>query len=271
MNVRDAAWGVLTVLATNCVSAMRTISVERGYDPREFTLMPFGGMGPTIACLIARELGIRRILVPRDPGTFSAWGMLVTDVHQENSLTRLTSLEDATPEAIDSIFAALEKEAVEELVIERFPRETIKTLRYAGMRYRGQSYEVHDPAQDRSAAAPTSTLSRALPRRAQAPLRPHGGERSRRDRQLQGCRRRTHRQADAPAAPVTERRAPCADGAAQAWFGPDGECYAPVWRRNQLAPGMTLKVPAIVEEKTSTIVIYPGQSARIDGVSQHRD
>ena len=123
MNVRDAAWGVLTVLTTNCVSAMRTISVERGYDPREFTLIPFGGMGPTIACRIARELGIRRILVPRDPGTFSAWGMLVTDVHQEKSLTRLTSLEDATPKDVDSIFARLEKEAVEELVIERFPRE----------------------------------------------------------------------------------------------------------------------------------------------------
>ena len=63
--------------------AMRTITVERGYDPREFTLVPFGGMGPTIAGLIAAELGIGRILVPRDPGAFSAHGMLVTDVHQD--------------------------------------------------------------------------------------------------------------------------------------------------------------------------------------------
>ena len=97
MDVREAAWGVLTVLATNCMSAMRTITVERGYDPREFTLVAFGGMGPTIAWRIAAELGIGRILVPRDPGAFSAWGMLVTDVHQEHSLTRITPLDQATP------------------------------------------------------------------------------------------------------------------------------------------------------------------------------
>ncbi len=72
---------------------MRTITVERGYDPREFTLVPFGGMGPTIAGMIAAELGIGRILIPRDPGTFSAHGMLVTDVQQERSVTRITPVD----------------------------------------------------------------------------------------------------------------------------------------------------------------------------------
>src|SRR5262249_53275542 len=65
----EAAWGILRVLATNVMVAMRTITVERGYDPREFTLVPFGGMGPTIGGLVATELGIGRILVPSDPGT----------------------------------------------------------------------------------------------------------------------------------------------------------------------------------------------------------
>ena len=82
LSLIEAAWGVLTVLATNVTMAMRTITVERGYDPREFTLVAFGGMGPTIAGRFIAELGIGRILVPRDPGTFSAFGMLVTDVHQ---------------------------------------------------------------------------------------------------------------------------------------------------------------------------------------------
>ena len=101
----EAAWGILRVLATNVMVAMRTITVERGYDPREFTLVPFGGMGPTIAGLIAAELGIGRILIPRDPGTFSAHGMLVTDVHQERSLTRITPVDEATPAELDAIFA----------------------------------------------------------------------------------------------------------------------------------------------------------------------
>src|ERR1700704_3981788 len=138
----DAAWGILRVLATNVTVAMRTITVERGYDPREFTLVPFGGMGPTIAGLIAAELGIGRILIPRDPGTFSAHGMLVTDVHQERSLTRITSLDGVTHTELDAIFAEMEAQALDELMREQFPRERLQTRQHAGMRYRGQSYEV---------------------------------------------------------------------------------------------------------------------------------
>src|SRR5712675_1666824 len=140
-----AAWGILTVLATNVMVAMRTITVERGYDPREFTLLPFGGMGPAIAGIIAAELGIGRILIPRDPGTFSAHGMLVTDVHQARSLTRITPVEGATTAELDAIFADLESAAMDELMQERFPRERLQSRRHAGMRYRGQSYEVSVP------------------------------------------------------------------------------------------------------------------------------
>src|SRR2546430_11537699 len=113
MSATEAAWGILRVLATNVMVAMRTITVERGYDPREFTLVPFGGMGPTIAGLIAAELGIGKILIPRDPGTFSAHGMLVTDVHQERSLTRITPLDATTPAEVDAIFAEMETTALE--------------------------------------------------------------------------------------------------------------------------------------------------------------
>ena len=141
----EAAWGILRVLATNVMVAMRTITVERGYDPREFTLVPFGGMGPTIAGLIAAELGIGRILIPRDPGTFSAYGMLVTDVHQERGLTRITPVDGTTAGELDAIFAEMEKAALADLMREQFPRERLQTRRHAGMRYRGQSYEVAVP------------------------------------------------------------------------------------------------------------------------------
>ena len=108
----EAAWGILTVLATNVTMAMRTITIERGYDPREFTLVPFGGMGPTIAGRIIAELGIGRILIPRDPGTFSAFGMLVTDVHQTRSFTRITRLDAAKPAELERIFAGMEEAAL---------------------------------------------------------------------------------------------------------------------------------------------------------------
>ena len=136
-----AAWGILTVLATNVMVAMRTITVERGFDPREFTLVPFGGMGPTIAGRIAPELGIARILIPRDPGAFSAYGMLVTDVRQERSNTHITRLEDVSPQELDARFRVLEESALGDLMREQFARERLTTVRHAGMRYRGQSYD----------------------------------------------------------------------------------------------------------------------------------
>src|SRR5262249_39551229 len=142
MSETQAAWGILRVLATNVMVAMRTITIERGYDPREFTLLPFGGMGPAIAGLIAAELGIARILIPRDPGAFSAHGMLVADVRQEKSVTRVTAMDDADPARLESTFAELEEAAVHDLWQEHFARERVVTRRQAGMRYRGQSYEV---------------------------------------------------------------------------------------------------------------------------------
>ena len=141
----EAAWGILTVLATNVMVAMRTITVERGYDPREFTLVAFGGMGPTIAGRIATELGIGHILVPRDPGAFSAYGMLVTDVHQVRNFTRITPLDQVSAEDLDVVFRTMEEAALADLMKEKFARDQLRTLRSAGMRYRGQSYEVSVP------------------------------------------------------------------------------------------------------------------------------
>ena len=263
-SMRDAAWGVVTVLATNCVSAMRTITVERGYDPREFTLIPFGGMGPTIAGRIARELGVRRILVPRDPGTFSAWGMLVTDVHQEKSLTRLTSIEDATPQSIESLFASLEKEAIEELVIERFERQSINTLRYAGMRYRGQSYEVTIPAKSFSDRADLDALAEASH---DAHKRRYGHMAENEVVEIVNFKVVAVGPIAKPVlrpASVGDSKLPQPLEMRRAWFGSAGECETPVWRRSNLGPGAQIVGPAIIEEKTSTIVIYPGQSATVD-------
>src|SRR5262249_59671958 len=132
MTAIEAAWGILRVLVTNVMVAMRTITVERGYDPREFTLVPFGGMGPTIAGLIAAELGIGRILIPPDPGTFSAYGMLVTDVQQERSRTRITPIEATTAGGLDVIFAELEAAATADLAQEGFGPRARQSARTPG-------------------------------------------------------------------------------------------------------------------------------------------
>jgi N-methylhydantoinase A len=260
----EAAWGVLTVLVANCVSAMRTITVERGYDPREFTLVPFGGMGPTIAGTIAAELGIGRILVPRDPGTFSAWGMLVTDVHQEKTRTKLVSLETVTPREIEAIFTEMEVEVRRDLARENFPPERLHTLRTAGMRYRGQSYEVGVTL---GHVASAGDLAQLAQRFHEAHRRRYGHMAENETIEIVNFKVTGVGEIDKPvltpvatsggarAAPIEKRRV---------HFGARGALEAEVYRRVDLNAGDRISGPAILEEPTSTVVLYPGQIAEVD-------
>ena len=265
MSEIEAAWGVLTVLANNCVTAMRTITVERGYDPREFVLVPFGGMGPTIAGKIAGELGVGRMLVPRDPGTFSAWGMLVTDVHQEMSQTRLMPLDRAEPGEIEALFAAMEEQILGDLERERFPRERLHTLRSAGMRYRGQSYEVVVPL---GHIADRADLEQLAARFHEAHYRRYGHMAEGETVDIVNFKvtgvgeiakpvlTPLPREVGAKAEPIGHRTA---------YFGTEhGMLEAAVYQRSTLVPGTTVTGPAIFEERTSTIVLYPGQTATVD-------
>jgi N-methylhydantoinase A len=267
MSEIEAAWGILRVLATNVMVAMRTITVERGYDPREFTLVPFGGMGPTIAGMVATELGIGRILIPRDPGTFSAYGMLVTDVQQERSLTRITPIDEATAAELDAVFAELERAALNDLIRENFPRERLLTRRHAGMRYRGQSYDV-------AVAVPRlhgpQDLADLVRRFHDAHQRRYGHMAQAEAVEIVNFQVTAVGLIPKPAlktftAPDPAGRPQEAPRAIrQAYFNATDASDVPVIRRNALTPGARIQGPAVIEEKTSTIVLYPGQGATVD-------
>jgi N-methylhydantoinase A len=267
MSEIEAAWGILRVLATNVMVAMRTITVERGYDPREFTLVPFGGMGPTIAGIIAAELGIGRIVIPRDPGTFSAYGMLVTDVQQQRSLTRITPLEEASAAELDAIFAELEGAALNDLVRENFPRERLLTRRHAGMRYRGQSYDVAVPVPRLHGPQDLAHLAKRFH---EAHQRRYGHM-----AEIEGVEivnfqvtaiglipKPAPKRFVAPAPADRPKEAPRA--IRQAYFNATDARDVPVLRRSVLTPGARIEGPAVIEEKTSTVVLYPGQRATVD-------
>jgi N-methylhydantoinase A len=263
MSVVEAAFGILTVLTTNIIVAMRTITVERGYDPREFTLLPFGGMGPTIAGRIAPDLGISRILIPRDPGTFSAYGMLVTDVHQTRSLTRITALEQVEARDLDAIFQEMETAALADLARENFPPERLKTLRAAGMRYRGQSYEVSVPVGQLRDAGDVDELRERFHR---AHHRRYGHMAQ--DEAVEIVNFEVTGVGMIPK-PQLQRFAESAEPprphhVRAITFDPAKADDVPVFRRDQLAPGAVIAGPAVIEERTSTIVVYPGQTARVD-------
>lgn len=145
MSVEEAAMGVIRLADANMMNSLKLVSVRRGYDPREFTVVAFGGGGSMHAASLARELHAKKVLVPTAPGHFSAWGMLMTDLRQDYIRTRIRRTDQCPPSLISEMFAEMESRAAEDLAAENVPPEQVVFQRFADMRYLGQEHTVKVP------------------------------------------------------------------------------------------------------------------------------
>ena len=156
MDTWKAALGVLEVANANMEKAIRVITVERGVDPRGFTLVAFGGAGPLHACELAERLDIPRVLVPRYPGVLSALGMLAADVMKDYAQTVMWPLPGAVEggfvRQIATGFRSLAVRGWQEMTAEGFDRQTTQVLTALDMRYVGQSHELVVPFDELSTA-----------------------------------------------------------------------------------------------------------------------
>jgi N-methylhydantoinase A len=141
----DLAEGVLDVANTTMERAIKVISVERGFDPREFTLFSFGGAGGLHAAYLARNLNIPEVFIPCNPGILSAAGMLMSDVIKDYSQTVMLGGEEIIAEALKAHFHPLESRGRDDLLEEGVSADRIILERYLDMRYQGQSYEIMVP------------------------------------------------------------------------------------------------------------------------------
>ncbi|HXJ79540.1 MAG TPA: hydantoinase/oxoprolinase family protein [Candidatus Methylomirabilis sp.] len=138
----ELADGIVRIATARMVSAIKEISMAKGYDPRDFALLAYGGAGPMHAAFVAEELEIPRVVVPWAPGNFSAFGSLIGDLRRDYVQTRLLPTRGAAFADVVDTFAALEREATSALAAEGVAPERIWTLRTLGMRYVGQAWEV---------------------------------------------------------------------------------------------------------------------------------
>jgi N-methylhydantoinase A len=145
LTTEDTAWGVLRVANSNMERAIRTVSVERGHDPRRFSLVAFGGAGPLHACELAVALHIPRVLVPPRPGVLSALGMILADVVKDYSLTVMLPLERADPFVLERLYAPLCERALGDLRAQGMSEDAILLQAAVDMRYAGQSFEITVP------------------------------------------------------------------------------------------------------------------------------
>src|SRR5512145_222039 len=142
LTVDALAEGIVRIAVARMTSAIREISIQRGHDPRDFTLVAFGGAGPMHALALADEIGIPRVLVPRHPGNFSALGLLASDIKHDEVRTRVGSLRERWPR-LAALFAELEAGARRQLELEGFEAARQRMRRSLDLRYRSQAFELN--------------------------------------------------------------------------------------------------------------------------------
>jgi len=143
LDADEAALAIIEVQVATIVAGIRKVSVEAGKDPREFALMPFGGAGGIYAGLVAEEVGMGTILLPRHPSVLSALGMLMTDIRQDLVLTRIARLDTLSTEAVRDAFRALWSKGAADLAKEGLAQDSFGFLHSCDMRYVGQAYEIN--------------------------------------------------------------------------------------------------------------------------------
>jgi len=258
----EAAEGVVEVANANMERALRVISVERGHDPAAFTLFSFGGAGGMHCAALAALLGLPRVLIPAHPGILSALGMLLADVIKDYSLTIMRPAGELTTKELEELFAPMRQRALEELAAEGFSGNTVFEPAL-DMRYQGQSFELIVPLPESTGGG--EDLSEAFQRLHEAR---YGHRNPERGVEAVNLRLRARGLADKPALVVREApesrvddsaRAGTVDAVFQGRVRP-----APVLERDGLRPGNRFEGPAVVVEYSSTIVVPPETSCRVD-------
>lgn len=252
----NAAEGVIRVANAAMERAIRVVSVEKGYDPREFVLVAFGGAGPLHACGLAAALSIPTVLVPRNPGILSALGMLLSDVIKDYSRTHLRKTAGTSRAEIESFFAPLVRRAERDLRDEGILRDRIRVDRFLDMRYCGQSYEITVEYGESF----EETFHRAHERI-------YGYREEERETEIVHVRVRGTGSTPTPSFPVREEAGPdpsrAFEGTRRIVEG-GAEREASIYRRDDLAPGNLLRGPAIVVEYSSTVYLPSGWECRVD-------
>ncbi len=267
MELMATAQGILSVVTANMARAIRVISVQRGHDPRDYTLAAFGGAGPLHAVRLARELDIGRILVPRYPGILCAMGLLLTDLRADFATTRLTALGHAALDEMSGAFAELTRQAEEWFAAEHIAPAAQRITRTVDMRYAGQNYEIAVPVPD-GPIGPT-TIDSIAEGFARAHERLYGFVAEGEPVQLVTFRTEAAglvRKAEFGKLPERGHDASAAImGSRQVWLAEEaGFMTCPVYDRTKLEAGNRIPGPAVVEQMDATTVVLPGMMARVD-------
>lgn len=266
--LEQVALGILDVVNSNMMGAVRVVSVERGYDYRDCAVIAFGGAGPLHAAEVAREMGIRTVLVPWAPGILCAMGLLLADYQSDFTCTRITPATGDRWQEMESVFGELEERARQWAVEHGMPTANAELRHAMYMRYTGQSYQLAVQTQPIRRASDIQALVEAFHT---AYTEAYGYARRHAPVQVVDFHLKLVVPVPRPeVAPAWQKWRPttiseaCA-GKRPVWFKESPKpIVTPVYRRGQLPPDCTLRGPAILEQMDATTVVPPEAAATVD-------
>lgn len=266
MDPIQAAAGILDVVNSTMVRAIRVVSVERGYDPREFALLPFGGAGSLHACDLAREMGMREIVVPPYPGILAALGLLVSDLRVDGSVTRRLRLSEVDEAELVHVFRSVEEGLRNSAAVRTRPEAGWWAAYSLDMRYLGQSFELRVPMDVEHPSG--NSLERLAAAFDQTHDQIYGFATPQAAKEIVAFR--ISLQAPSGLSSDQLPRYPIANGGVEATHRPVffhnvgmvEEC--PVFIREQLPLGTRIDGPAVIEQMDTTTLVTPDFSAEVD-------
>lgn len=266
ISVDDAALGVIRLANANMINALKLISVRRGYDPRDFTMVAFGGGGSMHAMALAKELQIKKVLIPVATAVFSAWGMLMTDLRHDLIQTNIRRTDEVSIEELDGIWADMEKQAVEYFKREKMDADAMVFNRYVDMRYLGQEHTVKVPV---PAGRMDTSVIREVEQRFHS-LHEHNYTFRLDDSMIEfvNFHLTTFGTVKKPEFGRLENRntdpSIAVKGSRDVNFDQEGWQRSTIYERGLLGAGAVFTGPAIIEEPASSTVIFPGQTVTVD-------
>jgi len=262
----NAARGIVRIANNNMVNALKLISLNRGFDPRDFTMVAFGGGGGMHAVALAQELGVKKVIIPAGAAVFSAWGMMMSDLRRDILVTHLVDLNEAASADIESLYARTEAEALAEFEAEGVDPSQVKFQRLGKFRYQNQEHTTEVVLKEGPVTAERiaeidadfrDTYEREYTYRLDAPVEMVG----------------IHLVASAEVGKLKMQEQPATNtpataalkGQRQVDFALEGCHIADIYDGSKLESGMRFCGPAIVEDAGTTTVIHPGNQVHVDG------
>jgi len=262
----EAARGIIRIANNNMINALKLVSLNRGFDPRDFVLIAFGGGGGMHAVDLAQELGVKKVVVPAAASVFSAWGMMMSDLRRDYFVTHLADLIDGAASNIEKAFSDVESQAISQFKSEGIEKKNIKFTRYGNFRYKNQEHTTEVKLSDGKVSDKQisliedefhNTYEHEYTYRLEMPV------------ELVGI----HVVATTEVGKLTMKEMPnqttdeseARKGKRKVDYALDGIHQAILYDGEKLMPGMKLIGPAIIEDSGATTVIHPGNKVYIDG------